>query len=138
MRGVNFEAKAALEPRTIISRRIYLQRSTYKEAMSWSTGASQAKEKRMLRSPDHYGYVSLNGSPAKSLSASVYGTFSGSMLVPHYFENPDDDRLKETPCFFDLGIKLSYDIALTRRVTMQVSGGAQERARQLPERHRPG
>lgn len=27
------------------------------------------------------------------------------------------------PCFFDLGIKLSYDIALTRRVTMQVSGG---------------
>ena len=123
VRGVNFEAKAALDPDNYIQAGYTYQRSTYKEAMSWSTGASQAKEKRMLRSPDHYGYVSLNGSPAKSLSASVYGTFSGSMLVPHYFENPDDDRLKETPCFFDLGIKLSYDIALTRRVTMQVSGG---------------
>lgn len=123
VRGVNFEAKAALDPDNYVQVGYTYQRSTYKEAMSWSTGASQAKEKRMLRSPDHYGYVSLNGSPAKSLSASVYGTFSGSMLVPHYFENPDDDRLKETPCFFDLGIKLSYDIALTRRVTMQVSGG---------------
>ena len=123
MRGINFEAKAALDPDNYIQAGYTYQRSTYKEAMSWSTGASHAKEKRMLRSPDHYGYVSLNGSPAKSLSASVYGTFSGSMLVPHYFENPDDDRLKETPCFFDLGIKLSYDIALTRRVTMQVSGG---------------
>ena len=123
VRGINFEAKAALDPDNYIQAGYTYQRSTYKEAMSWSTGASQAKEKRMLRSPDHYGYVSLNGSPAKSLSASVYGTFSGSMLVPHYFENPDDDRLKEMPCFFDLGIKLSYDIALTRRVTMQVSGG---------------
>ena len=123
VRGINFEAKAAFDPDNYIQAGYTYQRSTYKEAMSWSTGASQAKEKRMLRSPDHYGYVSLNGSPAKSLSASVYGTFSGSMLVPHYFENPDDDRLKETPCFFDLGIKLSYDIALTRCVTMQVSGG---------------
>ena len=61
MRGINFEAKAALDPDNYIQAGYTYQRSTYKEAMSWSTGASQAKEKRMLRSPDHYGYVSLNG-----------------------------------------------------------------------------
>jgi outer membrane receptor for ferrienterochelin and colicins len=77
----------------------------------------------MLRSPDHYGYVGLNARPVRNFDISVYGTFTGPMLVPHYMPDSADDVLKRTPSFFDLAVKLSYDIRLTRSITLQLNCG---------------
>lgn len=123
VRGVNVEAKAALDANNSLSVGYTFQRSTYGEPIAWSENEAIPAEKHMLRSPDHYGYVGLNARPVRNFDISVYGTFTGPMLVPHYMPDSADDVLKRTPSFFDMAVKLSYDFRLTRSITLQVNCG---------------
>ena len=123
VRGVNIEAKAALDANNSLSAGYTFQRSTYRTPVAWSENEAIPAEKSMLRSPDHYGYVSLNTRPVRNFDISLYGTFTGPMLVPHYMPDSADDVLKRTPSFFDLAVKLSYDIRLTRSITLQLNCG---------------
>lgn len=123
VRGVNVEAKAALDADNSLQIGYTFQRSTYREPVAWSDNEAVPAERRMLRSPDHYGYVAFNSRPVKSFDVSVYGTLTGPMLVPHFMPSSDDDCLKRTPSFFDLGFKLSYDIRLSRSITLQINCG---------------
>ena len=123
VRGVNIEAKAALDANNSLSVGYTYQRSTYREPVAWSENEAIPAEKSMLRSPDHYGYVGLNARPVRNFDISVYGTYTGPMLVPHYMPDSADDVLKRTQSFFDMAVKLSYDIRLTRSITLQVNCG---------------
>jgi outer membrane receptor for ferrienterochelin and colicins len=123
VRGVNIEAKAALDANNSFSLGYTYQRSTYRTPVAWSENEAIPAEKSMLRSPDHYGYVGLNVRPVRNFDISIYGTYTGPMLVPHYMPDSADDVLKRTPSFFDAAVKLSYDIRLTRSITLQVNCG---------------
>jgi outer membrane receptor for ferrienterochelin and colicins len=123
VRGVNVEAKAALDANNSLSLGYTYQRSTYRTPVAWSENEAIPAEKSMLRSPDHYGYVGLNVRPVRNFDISIYGTYTGPMLVPHYMPDSADDVLKRTPSFFDAAVKLSYDIRLTRSITLQVNCG---------------
>jgi outer membrane receptor for ferrienterochelin and colicins len=123
VRGVNFEAKAALDANNSLQIGYTFQRSTYRTPVAWSENEAIPAERTMLRSPDHYGYVGLNARPVRNFDISLYGTFTGPMLVPHYMPDSADDVLKRTPSFFDLSVKLAYDIALTRSITLQLNCG---------------
>ena len=35
----------------------------------------------------------------------------------------ESDRIEQTQPFFDLGLKLSYDIKIYRHITLQINGG---------------
>ena len=123
VRGVNIEAKAALDANNSLSVGYTYQRSTYREPVAWSENEAIPAERSMLRSPDHYGYVGLNARPVRNFDISIYGTYTGPRLVPHYMPDSADDVLKRTPSFFDMAVKLSYDIRLTRSITLQVNCG---------------
>lgn len=123
VRGVNFEAKAALDANNSLQVGYTYQRSTYRTPVAWSENETIPAERTMLRSPDHYGYVGLNARPVRNFDISLYGTFTGPMLVPHYMPDSNDDVLKRTPSFFDLSVKLAYDIRLSNSITLQVNCG---------------
>ncbi|MFZ4583239.1 MAG: TonB-dependent receptor, partial [Paludibacter sp.] len=53
---------------------------------------------------------------------SATGTYTGSMLAPHFAGYIAADKMEQTPSFFDLNLKASYDIKLNG-VTIQLSGG---------------
>jgi outer membrane receptor for ferrienterochelin and colicins len=77
----------------------------------------------MLRTPDHYGYVLLDIEPVKDFTISINGKATGSMLVPHLEGYVPQDEEKITPAFWDMGIRLAYDIHLYKHYCLEVSAG---------------
>ena len=122
--GINLEAKAIYSWMQIQAGAT-LQRSRYKEPETWSKNPSITPQKKMFRSPDTYGYFTSTFTPVKRLSASLTGTYTGSMLVQHLQGYIPEDREEKTPDFFDMNIKVAYDIPVFKSVTLQVNAGVQ-------------
>ena len=102
------------------------QKSQYVEPEQWSEDV--VAQRRMFRSPDHYGYLSSNFYITKQFGASLFGTFTGPMLVQHAahttpegVEMPDSEVV--TPSFWDFGIKLGYTFRLSNVVNLEVNAG---------------
>ncbi len=70
--------------------------------------------RRFFRTPADYGYFSMDWNPVSSLCLSATGTYTGKMLIPYFGPrtDPDEGELRESSPFFDLGIKLQYNIKL--------------------------
>jgi outer membrane receptor for ferrienterochelin and colicins len=79
----------------------------------------------MFRSPDHYGYITSNYEFLKNWTASVSSIYTGSMLVQHFAGYIENDKEEETPSFFDLNLKLSYNFRLGSGKILQLNAGVQ-------------
>ena len=97
------------------------QRSRYDEPEEWSE--SVEAERRMFRTPDHYGYFTATADITHNFKASLFGNFTGQMLVPHSAGYIDTDRNELTPNFWDMGLRLAYDVKLTEAISMEIFGG---------------
>lgn len=120
--GINLEGKIAPDVKTQLQFGYTIQQSLYDEPLEWSDDPMVIPVRRMLRTPNHYGYFTLMTSPVKQLDLSATGTFTGSMLAPHYAGYVESDRLVSTPSFFDLNLKGSYTFKFAG-VDMQLSSG---------------
>ena len=120
--GLNVELNVTTGPKFWFQAGYTFQKSRYKDPFRWSDNPSIAPQRRMLRSPDHYGFLSLNYMPTQKWNLSLFGTFTGKMLVPHYAGYVAEDELTLTPDFWDMGAKVSYDFSLGG-TTLQLNGG---------------
>ena len=124
--GMNLEAKAVWSKHLQMQLGVTYQRSRYKSPEYWSEDENVQPVKRMFRTPDLYGYVTLKYNPTKCLSASLSATYTGSMLVQHLQGSGTDvDVAVETPSFFDATLKLAYDFRVFDYATLQLNGGVQ-------------
>ncbi len=117
--GVNFELNASPSSKLQLQAGFTLQKSRFEKPQEFN-------ETRFFRSPDNYGYISLNYSPAYLFSIAFTGNYTGSMLVPYFgpkLENPDAGKLNKTGSFFDSGVKLTYQLKLTEAVNMEINAG---------------
>ncbi|PID88256.1 MAG: TonB-dependent receptor [Bacteroidia bacterium] len=80
--GTNLEASAAFGKKVMLQAGFTIQKSLFEEAQEWGDDPAHT-EKRFVRAPDNYGFLTVNYSPIKPLSFSLTGTYTGSMLVPH-------------------------------------------------------
>ncbi len=64
----------------------------------------------MHRSPDWYGYLTLDWEMTHSLEASLNGTLTGPMLVEHYAGAIAEDTLVTTDPFADLSARISWHL----------------------------
>lgn len=101
------------------------QRSLYNEPEQWSDAV--AAQRRMFRSPDHYGYLTSNFYITKQLHANIFGTFTGPMLVQHNAYTVGDvefgDSEVTTPSFWDFGFKVGYTFRLSDIIKLEVNAG---------------
>lgn len=101
------------------------QRSLYNEPEQWSDAV--VAQRRMFRSPDHYGYLTSNFYITKQLHANIFGTFTGPMLVQHNAYTVADvefgDSEVTTPSFWDFGFKLGYTFRLSDIIKLEVNAG---------------
>lgn len=122
--GVNLEAQ--LKRNDFMVQAGYTwQQSRYKVPEKWSDNPNIVPQRRMFRTPDHYGYITLQCPITTNFQASASGIFTGPMLVQHYAGYVEEDCEKITPSFFDMGVKLTYDIPLAVSSILQVNGGVQ-------------
>lgn len=123
--GLTFEGKAVLTSWLSLQGGVTLQRSHYKEAEKWSQDENIPAEKKMFRTPNTYGYFTSTITPVKRFTASLSGTYTGSMLVQHLAGYIPADQAVKTPEFFDMNIKLAYEIPLYKEMKLEVNAGVQ-------------
>ena len=122
--GFTIEGKAVWSSKLQSQIGFTFQRSRYKELEYWSENESVAPVKRIFRTPDTYGYLTLKYNPTKPLSLSISGTYTGSMLVQHLEGSGTDiDVAVDTPSFFDLDFKIGYDFKLMKFGCLEVNCG---------------
>lgn len=124
--GVTAELKLGIPQIFDVQLGYTFQKSTYVEPEQWSDDVEA--QRRMFRSPDHYGYMNANFFITKQFDASLFGTFTGPMLVQHAahtdlagIEHPDSEVV--TPSFLDLGFKLSYTFRLSDMLNLELNAG---------------
>jgi Outer membrane receptor for ferrienterochelin and colicins len=122
--GVNIEAQLQRDEFVVQIGYTY-QQSRYTEPETWSDNPDIVPQRRMFRTPDSYGYITVLCPITERFKASVSGIYTGSMLVQHYAGYVEKDCEKITSSFFDMGLKLTYDIPLCVGTTLQISGGIQ-------------
>ncbi|WP_321478865.1 TonB-dependent receptor [uncultured Bacteroides sp.] len=123
--GINLEGKAVLTSWLQLQGGLTLQQSHYKKPEEWSEDANVKTEKKMFRTPNAYSYFTASLNPIKKLTASLSGTYTGSMLVQHMAgSGVDIDTAKRTRDFIDMNLKLAYNIPIDQ-VTIQLNGGVQ-------------
>jgi outer membrane receptor for ferrienterochelin and colicins len=125
VQGLNLENRMVFGPRYQLQFGATLQQSRYLKPETWSDDPNTAPLKKMPRSPETYGYLSISANPTKNFKLFLSGTYTGRMLIPHYAGYIAFDGIKETPQFFDFNLKFSYDIRLTNGVKMRLETGAQ-------------
>ena len=102
------------------------QKSQYVEPEQWSEDVEA--QRTMFRSPDHYGYINAKYLITKKFNASIFGTYTGPMLVQHsaytdIFGKEWDDSETRTQSFWDFGCKLSYTFSLSNVINLEVNAG---------------
>ncbi len=118
VKGINMELTVI--PSTDLSFRMgfTIQQSQYEEEQGFY-------EQQFVRTPNSYGFIIADWRPTRKLALSTTGTYTGKMLVPYFgntLENPEDGELRESNPFFDLGLRIGYDIRVNG-ATLQVFGG---------------
>lgn len=124
--GANIDAKIAHGKDVSLQVGFTAQKSRYKRPEVWTeVDGEKLTTERMMRTPDFYGYFTLATSPVKRLDLSLSGTYTGSMIVPHYAGYIKEDRMATTPDFFDLNFKAAYTFILRDHINLQVNAGVQ-------------
>ena len=124
--GINLEARAVYGSLLQLQVGATIQKSRYDEAIKWSGDEDDnvMPDKRMMRTPDVYGYFVATLTPVKRLSANLSGKYTGNMYVP-YEGGGMDNRTVKTPTFFELGCKVAYEIPFYKGTALEVNAGIQ-------------
>lgn len=124
--GLNIEGKAMFNRWFTLQAGLTLQQSHYDEAIAWNDEVPEQKYKKMMRTPNTYGYFTATFTPLKRFTASVTGNYTGSMLVGHSAGSGVEKPVAvNTPKFMEVNMKLAYDFPLYKYFTLQVNGGIQ-------------
>lgn len=119
--GLNLEGKLSYGQWFTFQIGYTFQQSRYTVAQVWSK--SVPPQTRMLRTPDHYGYILLDIHPVHDFTISLNGKATGSMLMPHLAGYIPQDEEVLTPSFWDFGIRLAYDVHLYKHYCLEISAG---------------
>ncbi len=121
--GVNLEATYTPVKDLNMQLGYTFQQSRYKEPEVWSENPDIKPQTRMFRTPDHYGFLTVDYTMFDNLNIALSGIYTGSMLVQHFAGYVAEDEEVVTPDFFDMGIKVAYDVKLSNTTTLQFNGG---------------
>lgn len=126
VQGLNLEVKIMPSEKLNFAAGFTIQSSRYKIV------DDKFGEKRFFRTPDNYGFFTMDWEFARNFGVSLTGNYTGKMLVPYFGLNApvinpdraadeDEERaeLKKSKTFFDAGVKFHYDMKITGGVTVE-------------------
>ena len=121
--GMNIEAKVGFGHLLTFQAGYTYNHSRYIEPLQWSENPNIAPQRRMFRTPDHYGYFLCNIEPVEHFHIVTNGKVTGNMLVQHFAGYVPEDEEVTTPTFFEWDTKLCYDIPLYKHYTLEINAG---------------
>lgn len=117
--GANAEMRVAGPSGLDIQAGATVQRSRYDEPFEWSPDVKP--QKKMFRSPDYYGYVTMSCDITSHLKASLNGTYTGPMLIEHNAGWIAADEEVTTPAFFDGSARVAWHFHPTPYLKCELS-----------------
>ena len=133
--GINLDGKIAHGNNYSLQVGVTYQRSRYTVPTVWSDNPQVEKIRKMPRTPDLYGYFTLNWKPAAPWDISFSGVYTGSMNVPHIaptdvpvgyeYQYIAQDEMVHTPDFMELNMKAGYTFSCKGKLQLQLNGGIQ-------------
>ena len=121
--GLNVETKVGYGHLLTFQAGYTYNHSRYIAPLQWSENPNIAPQRRMFRTPEHYGYFLLNIEPTKNFHILTNGKVTGSMLVQHFAGYIPEDEEVTTPIFFEWDFKLCYDIPIYKHYTLEINAG---------------
>lgn len=108
VQGITLEGRVNYNNYVELNAGMTLQTSSYDDPVQWSAELEGTSE--FLRTPNDYGYYTLDVNATSRLRLSLSGIYTGSMLVPHFGGAPGvmSDELIHSRTFLDQNIKMSY------------------------------
>ena len=139
--GVNLELNLATMKNLSFQLGMTIQISEYDKPQPWGEDETQLT-RSFLRTPNTYGYLMFNWKPFRHFSTAITGTYTGRMYVPHFGLDPETtdpneqeaiqngdviigERLEYSDPFFDMGIVFTYEVDLSKKISLQVQAGIQ-------------
>ncbi len=121
--GISVTGKLAFRNNHSLSIGFTQQSSRFRDVERWSSDKDVEGTRKMLRTPDSYGFMTLTSELTRKWNVALTGTYTGSMLVPHKEGYIEKDKLETTPDFWDINLSTSYDIRVSKSLMLQLSGG---------------
>lgn len=123
--GVNLDTKIAHGQDVQLQLGFTAQSSRYSHHEVWATTENNVEltTKKMMRTPNYYGYFTLTTKPFKPVDWSISGIYTGKMSVPHLAGYIEESRMETSPNFFELGTKLSYTFNMKKNLKLQLNAG---------------
>ncbi|MEN8157865.1 MAG: TonB-dependent receptor [Bacteroidota bacterium] len=142
--GVNMELNSFWTDHLTSQVGFTIQKSEYQSPQAWGDPDLGHESERFMRTPNAYGYASLDWNPVKNFSAMLTLNYTGSMWVPHfgltYAEDPEaqdplekealdrgdvieGERLERSEQFLITDLLFSYDLKLSKEATVQLYVG---------------
>lgn len=87
--------------------------------------AQEFDEKNFFRTPENYGFFTIDWEPSDSWCIIGTGTYTGKMLIPYFgttIPNPKEGILKNSGTFFDAGLKITKILKLAHN-NLEISSG---------------
>lgn len=116
VKGLNIEGIVGIVGLADLQAGVTVQQSRYKQPEVWSSEPTIESQTKMFRSPDFYGYFTANINILDNLKASVFGKYTGEMLVQHFAGYVEKDEEVTTPAFFDMGFKFTCNFQITNSI----------------------
>ena len=125
VKGVTVEGRANYNKLMQIEAGYTIQSSKFNEAITHFDEIPEGK-RDFMRSPNQYGYGVFTLTPTKNFSASLSGTYTGSMLLAKFSPNEDwaSNEYRTSPKFGELNVKLGYTFPMeSMNSGLEVFGG---------------
>ncbi len=128
VQGINIEAHYFPSSKLQFDLGFTSQKSQYNTAQAYYLDeddlSTYAYEKDFVRTPNNYGYLTVNADPLRDLTISLNGTYTGTMLVEYYGEEKElTNPILDSEDFFDLGLKAEYVVRNNKSFDMGLSVG---------------
>jgi len=136
--GVNVEATVQPANWLDIQGGYTWQKARYTKEEVWSEDENVPPVKRMMRTPDQYGFLTITATPGMKFSTSLSGVYTGSMLTPHFAGYIEKDVMKKTKDFVDLTLKFTYNLRLNGTNKVELNCGIQNIFNQIQKDYDKG
>ncbi len=113
VKGVTVEGRANYNKIAQIEAGYTVQSSKFNKPIAHFDELPEGR-REFMRSPDQYGYAVLTLSPTDNISASLSGTYTGSMTLAKFSPNEDwaPNEYRSSPKFGELNLKLGYTLPM--------------------------
>lgn len=113
VKGVTVEGRANYNKIAQIEAGYTVQSSKFNKPIAHFDELPEGR-REFMRSPDQYGYAVLTLSPTENISASLSGTYTGSMTLAKFSPNEDwaPNEYRSSPKFGELNLKLGYTLPM--------------------------